>query len=151
MKSALRRQLELTGWQALGFALGCLLFIVVAYIWGQGIEGQVTQIARQQHRDHRHIIAIERGHPLGGGDASQPPSHGGQQPGPPGGGHQGNGGSTNPPVPSPPEHPASESASTPKGPVPATVEHVEEVVRQTPAGPVLETVNGTACHLVASC
>lgn len=131
-------------------------FALLALVAAVGLRGEETRDEGQATRKivERVVVEVEvdrhkhhSQHPKGVTPQPTGPS-GHQQPSPPShGGHPGNGGGGNPTPETAPEVRASDN--TP--PVPAVVEHVEEVVGQTPAGPVLETVNGTACHLVASC
>lgn len=138
MKSALRRQLEITGWQIVGFGLGALAFIVGAVLWGHTLESEVGNIAKRQHSDHRHIVAIESGHPLGG-DANSTPSPGHSQPGPPPSGPP-----TEHNTPQPQAPPVSESANH------GVVESVGPTVGETVSG-ATETVCSTTAAINVSC
>jgi hypothetical protein len=161
----------MTRWKRWG--LGALAYcatlglLALGGIFATGhIEHRIDRVARGQHQDRRHILAIEKGHPLSrsrfhntkqvGGDASQPGSTGHQQPGPSPGGHHAGGTSPHPggakpeggPKSSPPPSPApSPSAPAPRSPEVAAPEPEpsatadKQRLRET-AGALGETVNG---------
>lgn len=153
MKSALRRQLEITAWQALGFALGGLVLLGGITLWGAGIEGRVGDVEQAQRHDRKRIVAIEKGHPLGtpnssksvqplgvaGGDADTPPP-GHEQPGPHSWGGQVGQGDSGPSAPLP-ENPGVSNPPSPEpqppAPQPPPVSGNDDKPR-APLAPVVE-------------
>lgn len=136
----------------LGYVGTLALLAVVGIFVAHNLEGRVERVESRQHSDHRHITAIERGHPLGsgGGGALQSPS-GGQQQAPSTGGAPGNSGPGTPHAPGggqPAEEPAPNPTPAPERSESANPPGLVESVGPTVGGAV-SGLTETACSTPA--